>query len=52
MADVLRRNRRQANDDLATQLANSEYGQFITEIDLETFQEAVQQQVPGNNLIR
>ena len=44
---MLRRNRRQVNEDLATQLENSEYGQFITEIDLDTFEAAVQAQVPG-----
>lgn len=49
LSDVLRRNRRQiqVNEDLATQLENSEYGQFITEIDLDTFEAAVQAQVPG-----
>jgi len=47
LSDVLRRNRRQVNEDLATQLENSEYGQFISEIDLETFEAAVQAQVPG-----
>lgn len=46
---MLRRNRRQVNEDLATQLENSEYGQFITEIDLDTFEAAVQAQVPGRN---
>ncbi len=49
LSDVLRRNRRQVNEDLATQLENSEYGQFISEIDLETFEAAVQAQVPGKS---
>lgn len=49
LAGVLTRNRRQINEDLATELANSEYGQFIQEIDLDTFEAAVKEQVPSIN---
>ena len=49
LAGVLTRNRRQINEDLATELANSEYGQFIQEIDLNTFEAAVKEQAPSIN---
>ncbi|CAG5114111.1 Oidioi.mRNA.OKI2018_I69.chr2.g8181.t1.cds [Oikopleura dioica] len=50
LAGVLTRNRRQINEDLATELANSEYGQFIQEIDLNTFEAAVKEQAPNFEL--
>ena len=52
LAGVLTRNRRQINEDLATELANSEYGQFIQEIDLNTFEAAVKEQAPSINCFK